>query len=108
VKPPIAVVDTDVVVAGLLTRDLASPLAQGLDGMLAGLISTARMGAFDALCHLGIAAMSPHKIRRLRQKTRASVRRSSPPCRTPACPLSSSGRWRLERQVLNRRACSIK
>ena len=55
-KPPIAVVDTDVVVAGLLTRDLASPVAQGLDGMLAGLISTARMGAFDALCHLGIAA----------------------------------------------------
>ena len=58
-KPPIAVVDTDVVVAGPLTRDLASPVARVLDGILAGLISTGRMGAFDAPCHLGIAATSP-------------------------------------------------
>ena len=35
-NPPIAVVDTNVVVAGLLTRDLASPVARVLDGMLTG------------------------------------------------------------------------
>ena len=35
-RPPVAVVDTNVVVAGLLTRDLASPVARVLDGMLTG------------------------------------------------------------------------
>ena len=35
-NPPIAVVDTNVVVAGLLTRDLASSVARVLDGMLTG------------------------------------------------------------------------
>ena len=35
-KPPVAIVDTNVVVAGLLTRDLASPVARVLDGMLTG------------------------------------------------------------------------
>jgi putative transcriptional regulator len=38
----------------------------------AGLISKRRMGEFDALCHLDVAAMSPQKIRRLRQKARLS------------------------------------
>ena len=38
-NPPIAVVDTNVVVAGLLTRDLASPVARVLDGMLTGRFS---------------------------------------------------------------------
>ena len=35
-KPAIAVVDTNVVVAGPLTRDLAWPVTRVLDGMLAG------------------------------------------------------------------------
>ena len=35
-RPPVAVVDTNVVVAGLLTRDLASSVARVLDGMLTG------------------------------------------------------------------------
>ena len=35
-RPPVAIVDTNVVVAGLLTRDLASPVARVLDGMLTG------------------------------------------------------------------------
>jgi uncharacterized protein len=35
VKRQIAIVDTNVVVAGLLTRDAASPVARVLDGMLA-------------------------------------------------------------------------
>ncbi len=34
--PPVAVIDTNVLVAGLLTRDLASPVARLLDGMLSG------------------------------------------------------------------------
>lgn len=44
--------------------------AQGLHS--AGLIGKRRMGEFDAPCHLGVAAMSPQKIRRLRQKARLS------------------------------------
>jgi putative PIN family toxin of toxin-antitoxin system len=36
--PPPAVIDTDVIVAGLLTADAASPPAKILDGMLAGRI----------------------------------------------------------------------
>jgi putative PIN family toxin of toxin-antitoxin system len=36
VTPPVAVVDTNVLVAGLLTRDLSSPVARVLDGMLGG------------------------------------------------------------------------
>lgn len=35
-RPPIAIVDTNVVVAGLLTGDVDSPVARILDGMLAG------------------------------------------------------------------------
>ena len=38
----------------------------------AGLISKRRMGEFDALCHLDVAAMSPQKTRRLRQQARLS------------------------------------
>ena len=34
--PPVAVVDTNVLVAGLLTRDLGSPVARLLDGMPSG------------------------------------------------------------------------
>jgi putative PIN family toxin of toxin-antitoxin system len=34
VKPPVAVIDTNVVVAGLLTKNAASPVALILDGML--------------------------------------------------------------------------
>ena len=34
--PPVAVVDTNVLVAGLLSRDPASPVGRLLDGMLAG------------------------------------------------------------------------
>jgi len=36
VRPPLAAVDTNIVVAGLLTRDPTSPVARVLDGMLAG------------------------------------------------------------------------
>jgi putative PIN family toxin of toxin-antitoxin system len=36
VTPPVAVVDTNVLVAGLLTRDVGSPVARVLDGMLSG------------------------------------------------------------------------
>ena len=44
--------------------------ARGLHG--AGLITKRRLGEFAALCHLDVAAMSPQKIRRLRQKARLS------------------------------------
>lgn len=40
-KPPVAVIDTNVVVAGLITADAASPTARILDGM--------RRGAFPFL-----------------------------------------------------------
>jgi putative transcriptional regulator len=44
--------------------------ARGLHG--AGLISKRRMAEFDALCHLDVHEMSPHKIKSLREQTRLS------------------------------------
>ena len=52
--------------------------AEGLHGT--GLISKRRMGEFDALCHLDVAAMSPQKRSGASGRKRASARRSLPPC----------------------------
>lgn len=37
-----------------------------------GLISKRRMGEFDALCHLDVHEMSPHKIKSLRERVHVS------------------------------------
>ena len=44
--------------------------ARGLHS--AGVISKRRMGEFDALCHLNVAAMSPKKIKLLRKRSHLS------------------------------------
>lgn len=44
--------------------------AHGLHG--AGLISKRRMGEFDALCHLDVHEMAPHKIKSLREQAHVS------------------------------------
>jgi putative PIN family toxin of toxin-antitoxin system len=53
VTPPVAIVDTNVVVAGLLSSDPASPVSRLLDGMLAGrfayLLSPALLGEYRAV-----------------------------------------------------------
>jgi predicted nucleic acid-binding protein len=60
VKPPTAVIDTNIVVAGLLTAEAGSPTARILDGM--------RQGAFPFL--LSTALLAEYREVLLREKTR--------------------------------------
>ena len=83
-KPPVAVVDTNVVVAGLLTRDLASPVARVLDGMLAGRF---------------VYLLSPALLREYREvllRPAIASRHRLPPVEVDAVPtdLVANARWR--------------
>jgi uncharacterized protein len=60
VKPPTAVIDTNIVVAGLLTAEAGSPTARILDGM--------RQGAFPFL--LSTALLAEYREVLLREKIR--------------------------------------
>ena len=102
-KPPIAVVDTNVVVAGLLTRDLASPVAQVLDGMLTGrftyLLSPALLREYrEVLLRPAIASrhrLTPVEVDAVLTELVASARWREPASEHPAPDPGDHQLWAL-------------
>ena len=102
-KPPIAVVDTNVVVAGLLTRDLASPVAQVLDGMLTGrftyLLSPALLREYrEVLLRPAIASrhrLRPVEVDAVLTELVASARWREPASEPPAPDPGDNHLWAL-------------
>jgi predicted nucleic acid-binding protein len=103
VKPPVAVVDTNVVVAGLLTRDLASPVARVLDGMLAGrfayLLSPALLREYrEVLLRPAIASrhrLTPAEVDAVLTELVANARWREPASEPPAPDPGDRHLWAL-------------